>query len=313
MDAHAIDRRTALTVLGSAPLALGVAPTQAAVRTDVLTILYRPGAPGAPTRLDPAVQAAILALEEEFLQRGFKVLQPKPEVYALMDRGPGVVVTFADDAGFSAVFSAYRNLRPQPGQDAGIAEVRLQMRVFVGRHTLVAHEGRGQMFTRLDAGSREFGERRAMELAAKRAAADLADKTAQRLKELTPAQIDELIRSQPTPSTVVAEVPLPVVAAPPAAAPAAPAPVPAAVQAAVAASPPPAAAPAPDATGKPLPAARARYALLVGVSDYPSLKGPARQQSKLPGVKKDLQNMEQVLLALEIGRASCRERVLVQV
>ena len=298
MDAHAIDRRTALTVLGSAPLALGVAATQAAVRTDVLTILYRPGAPGAPTRLDPAVQAAILALEEEFLQRGFKVLQPKPEVYALMDRGPGVVVTFADDAGFSAVFSAYRNLRPQPGQDAGIAEVRLQMRVFVGRHTLVAHEGRGQMFTRLDAGSREFGERRAMELAAKRAAADLADKTAQRLKELTPAQIDELIRSQPTPSTVVAEVPLPVLAAPPAAAPAAPAPVPAAVQAAVAASPPPAAAPAPDATGKPLPPARARYALLVGVSDYPSLKGPARQQSKLPGVKKDLQNMEQVLLAL---------------
>ena len=43
---------------------------------------------------------------------------------------------------------------------------------------------------------------------------------------------------------------------------------------------------------------RARYALLVGVSDYPSLPGPAKAQSKLPGVRKDIENMEQTLLAL---------------
>lgn len=288
MDPSAIDRRSALALLGASAVSLPAAPAAAAIRTDVLTVLYRPATATAPSRLDPAVQAAMLALEEEFLQRGFRVLQPKPEVYALMDRGPGVVVTFADDAGFSAVFSAYRNLRPQPGQEAGIAEVRLQMRVFVGRHTLVAHEGRGQMFTRLDAASRDFGERRAMELAARRAAAEVAEKTAQRLKELTPAQVQELVNSQPTPTTVAVEVPIPVV-------PVAPAPAPAAATVAPSA---PAAPAATDSAPKPLPPPRARYALLVGISDYPALKGPASAQSQLPGVRKDIDNMQRALQSL---------------
>lgn len=295
------DRRDALLALGTAPLLLHAPEAGAQIRTDTLTVLYRPATTQAPNRMDPAVQAALLALEAEFLARGLKVLQPRPEIYALMDKGPGVVVTFADNAGFSAVFSAYRNLRPQPGQEAGTAEVRLQMRVFVGRHTLVAHEGRGQMFTRLEPGVREFGERRAMELAAQKAAAEVAEKTAARLKELTPAMIDELIRSAPTPSTVVAEVALPAVAA-------APAPVPAAAPAAPAPAPVPAAPlppPVPAAPAAPaapqtaaLAPVRNRYALLVGVSDYPSLKGPARVQSKLPGVRKDIENMQRQLLGM---------------
>ena len=53
-------------------------------------------------------------------------------------------------------WNVFEVVRPQPGQEAGTAEVRLQMRVFVGRHTLVAHEGRGQMFTRLEPGVREL-------------------------------------------------------------------------------------------------------------------------------------------------------------
>ena len=295
-------RRQVLGALAATPFVLGLPEAAAAIRTDVLTVLYRPATTSAPNRLDPAVQAAILALEEEFLQRGFQVLQPKPDVYALLDRGPQVVLTFADNAGFSAVFSAYRNLRPQPGQDAGIAEVRLQMRVFVGRHTLVAHEGRGQMFTRLEPGNREFGERRAMELAAQRAAADLAEKTSARLKALTPAQVQEMINSQPTPVTVVAEVPLPLVpvtTAPLSAAPAAAGPTTSSPSPAAPATAPPPPAPAlPPPTAGALPAPRARWALLVGVSDYPSLKGPANQASKLPGVKKDLENTEQALRQL---------------
>lgn len=307
MDSPLVDRRCALVAIAGAagaPLVLHTPDVRAQIRTDTLTVLYRPATSGAPTRLDPAVQAALLALEEEFLARGLKVLQPRPEVYALMDKGPGVVVTFADDSGFCAVFSAYRNLRPQPGQEAGTAEVRLQMRVFVGRHTLVAHEGRGQMFTRLDPASREFGERRAMELAARRAAADVAEKTATRLKELTPAQINELIRQAPSPSTVVAEVALPELAAPPpppappappAPAPLAPPPAAAAPPAMPALSPAPSPAPAPATATPSLAPVRNRYALLVGVSDYPSLKGPARQQSKLPGVRKDIENMQRAL------------------
>lgn len=278
-----VNRRDVLSGFGGASMLLCAPKVLGQVRSDTITVLYRAATPSAPNRLDPAVQAALLALEEEFLARGLRVLQPKPDVYAVLDKGPSVVVTFADDAGFCAMVSAYRNLRPQPGQEMGIAEVRLQVRVFVGRHTLAALEGRGQMATRIDAASREFGERRATELASRRAAADVAEKIATKLKDLSPAQIQELIRRAPSPSMQVAEVSLPELSAP---------------------STPPSAggfqsAPAPgqSAVEAAAPVGQ-RYALLVGVSDYPSLKGPAREQSALPGVAKDMENMKATLLHL---------------
>ena len=84
-DTPLVDRRCALVAIASAagaPLVLHTPEVQAQIRTDTLTVLYRPATSSAPTRLDPAVQAALLALEEEFLARGLKVLQPRPEVYA---------------------------------------------------------------------------------------------------------------------------------------------------------------------------------------------------------------------------------------
>ena len=75
-----LDRRSLLGWLGAAPLlgsaGLLTAPAKAAVPTDTITVLYRAeGGANAPVRLDPAVQTATLALEEEFTKRGFRVLQ----------------------------------------------------------------------------------------------------------------------------------------------------------------------------------------------------------------------------------------------
>jgi hypothetical protein len=281
-----LDRRCALALLAASPFVRGAgalaalgagAAAQAVVPTDRITVLYRRESDKAPNRLDPAVQAATLALESEMINRGLKVLQPTAELYALMDKGQAVVVTFAEDAGFSMVFSAYRDLRPSPGQEGGVAEVRLQARVFVGRHILVADEGRGQMYTRLDPETREFGERRAMELAARRAAADLSTKAVQRLRALSQADIDALVPRPGSPTTGSELAPPPGAAPMPApAAAAAPAPAAAAVAA------------APSAPAGPLPAPRRRFALVIGMSDYSSVRANGQPGvNDLPGVARD--------------------------
>lgn len=310
----AFTRRDALALLATMPLATHLPAAQAAVPTDRITVLYRRENGDAPTRLDAAVQFATLALERELRGRGYTVVQPAPAVYQLMDQGQAVIVTFAEDAGFTLVFSLYRSLRPRPGSDSAIAEVRLQARVHVGRNILVAEEARGQMFTLTDAGSREFGERRALEQAASQAAKELAERAVSRLKALSVAEINALVGNKPTTGTTGTEVGLPLPAPtgpvgvpeappslPPTPAPAPaplPAPAPVPVPAPVLPPPPPVPVPAPapapvpvapaPAPGTPLPAPRNRYALVVGMSNYASVRANGVSQiTDLPGVARD--------------------------
>lgn len=274
-----LQRRTVLGLVAGAPLAgtlMAWTPAvQAAVPTDVITIMYRRESAQAPARTEPVIQAATLALEREFKKRGLRVLQPTAEIYQLLDQGQGVVITFAPDAGFSLVFSAYADVRPVPGQEAGIGEVRLATRVFVGRNILVADEGRGQMFTRLEPATREFGMRRALELAAQRAAADVADKAMSQLQDLTPERINQMVGA-PTGSSPTAQV-VPV----PAIKPLAGTPVSAPTVAA-----PATAVPAPAA---PMAAPKNRYALVVGMSNYAAVRAANNNApiADLPGVAKD--------------------------
>ncbi len=307
-----MDRRQTLGLLaaGALPTSLTLSlPATASVPTDRITVLYRRESERAPNRLDPAVAAATAALEEEFIKRRFMVLQPTPEVYRLMDQGPELIVTFADDAGFSLVFSAYRDLRPVPGQEAGIAEVRLQARVFVGRHILIADEGRGQMFTRLEVAVREFGERRATEVAARKAAAELADKAERRLRALKPEDLARMVgavatdstRSElappgpsgvpasslpPAPPVQVAMVGIPEAppglgTAPLPAVPEAPPPLSSAGQAASPGSS------APPLRLEALGAPRNRHALVIGMSSYEAVRRQGLQISDLEGVRRD--------------------------
>lgn len=307
-------RRTLLGALAGSPLTrcglagaallAAVPAVQAAVPTNVVTVLYRRESAQAPSRLEPVIQSATLALEAEFVNRGFRVVQPTAEVYQLLDQGQGVVITFAEDAGFSLVFSAYADVRPAPGQDAGIAEVRLATRVYVGRNILVAEEGRGQMFTRLEAGNREFGMRRALELASRRAAAEVADKAARQLQALSPERINQMVNAKPTTATTAQVVAVPVPGAAPAVpgkpvpdAPAAPPPLPSTAPSGL---PPGTASVSPPALPVPVPAApstgvvadlsapRQRWALVIGMSDYSGVRAATGSSiSDLPGVARD--------------------------
>jgi hypothetical protein len=301
-----------------------VVSTAAGIPTDQVTVLYRPESGTAPQRLDPAVQAATLALERRFIDMRYRVLQPTPETYRILDQGQAVIVTFAPDAGFSLVFSAYKSMRAMPGADAGIAEVRLQARVFVGREILVADTGRGQMMTRLDPDNREFGERRAYEQAAEKAAQALAERTVAALQALTPERIAQLMQSLPSvsPTAVAVPTPLPPAAPAPSATAAAqspatdtsqpPAPVP---PSGAAPSPPPVPGPTPapalaTSPAAPLPPPARRFAIVVGVSDYGSVRNRLRLEpndcSDLPGVAKDVGNVEQTLLKLGFPAGNIR-------
>lgn len=266
---------------GTAPVAAPPAPApHGPVRTDVVTVLYRKEQPDAPPRSDAIVQAATLALENEFLKQGLKLVQPDAKTYALLDQGPTMVVTFAADAGFSFVFSLSRSVRPMPSSDMAMADVRLSARVFVGRSILAAETGNGRMAANLGGGAREFGERRAQEQAAERAAADLVGKVARQLKSLDANQIQAMVMGLPAGTAVAGGQALP--SAAPAAAPAVQ------VQSTLAAGQA-----ALEAEGALPPPAR-RFALVVGVADYGPVRARLRPQMEpgdLPGVAQDVRTM----------------------
>lgn len=277
-----INRRGALALLGSPWLpaaasllhpAVAGAAEALGVRADLITVLYRPAAPDGPGRADPAVQTAIRQLERQFLRHGLKVLQPSAEVYRMMDRGQNVVVTFAADAGFSLVFSAYRNLRSVPQQEGAVAEVRLASQVIVGRQILASEDAVGQMFTSTEAKGREYGERRAFELAATEAAEELASKIFDQLGALTPERLAEVLDAGSLPSRTDAEPIHPGENA----------------EGGGVITPSP---PAPTPELPPGAATGRRWALVVGVSDYSAVRQAGVKGIKdLPGVRKDVAQM----------------------
>jgi len=243
-----------------------VAPPIGPPRTDLITVLYRKENQSAPTRVDPSVAAATRALEAEFLKLGLRVLQPDARSYQLLDAAPNMIITFAPDAGFSLVFSLYGNVRPRPGSDMVMGEVRLEARVFVGRSILAAETGVGRMAATLTPATREFGERRALEQAAEKAAHELTGRIAAQLRTLTPERMQELMQAPPPliqgakPVLLAAEAP-------------------------------------PSNPNTPMAPPRRKFALLAGVSDYAAVRQrlPGWSVGNLPGVSDDLTNMGKAL------------------
>lgn len=270
-----LNRRRALVVAGI-PVATSLTGTMVpnmawAVPADTVTVLYRRDSASALGRLEPAAQAAILALEGEFAKRGFRVVQPSPGTYVQLDQGPAVAVSFAPDAGFSMLFSAYLSMRPMPGMDKALTEVILRCRVFVGHTILIAEESRGMMASATEADVREFAERRGAELAAQRAVALLADKVANRLKALSSAEIDRLSQLVTSPPPQFGSV---------------------AISAAAAATP------TPVVAGQLLGQPARKFALIVAMSDYSEVgRRVGWQIDSLPGVVLDRRNMVDVLKA----------------
>jgi len=250
-----------------------------------LVMLYRKETDSSPNRLDPTVQATTLALEHEFLNRQYQITEPSAEAYRAMDQGPGVIVTFAPDAGMSMVYSVYASMRPEPGTEIAIAEVRIEARVFVGSTLLSAEQARGQIQTRTDPALQKYGEARGYEIAAQRAAVDLANRVNTRLSALGADELANLMAADKTEATSF------VLVTPPDASPSA-SPAPAAP------AQPPASPAAPDSSaGGPSPPAK-RWLLTVGVSDYSKATGfvgAGTHDNDLPGTPTDVKNVQRTL------------------
>lgn len=261
------------------------------IPTDIITVMYRRETQEAPGRVEPWVQTATRALESEFIKRKLRVRQPSAEVYGMLEQGPGVVVTFAPDAGYSLVFSAYSDIRPVPGQEAGIAEVRLAAKVYVGRSILVAEEGMGRVYAKLEPATREFATRASLEVAARRAATDVAEKAGTLLADLTPERVREIVGEfQPQSAATVQQVPVS-------------GPVPLPEPTPTSSTPAPAPAPAAAVPAAPLPVAKNRYAVVIGMSDYSSVRAATGSRiGDLEGVKRDVDLVEASLAKLGFAK-----------
>lgn len=309
----ALFQRLRAALLGALLLA-PLAASAGAIPADTVTLLYKRENAEAPNRLDPTIQAAARALEKELLQRGYRIPATPADVLKALDKSPHVIVNFAPDAGLSMIYSVYRNLRPDPGVNVAAAEVAITARVFVGSSLLSVEEGRSVMRTSVEAQVREFGERRAMELAAEKAATSLVAQIDKRLKALTPdeiagyaalsadeAQIIDLpappAPPRPTKPTAPA-APQPAInlpATPPVATAPPPAPAPAA--------PPIAVAPPPVPGAAPMDRPAQRHAILIGVSDYSRVRQLNQGEvSDLAGVPTDVRNVEQTFQRLGFPR-----------
>jgi hypothetical protein len=258
-----------------------------------LVLLYQKAANTSPNRLDPTVQATTLALEHEFLNRQYQITEPSPEASSAMDQGPGVIVTFAPDAGMSMVYSVNAGMRPMPGTEMAIAEVRIQARVFIGSSLLSAEEGRGQVQTRTDPALQKYGESRGYEVAAQRAAIDLATRVNTRLSTLSAADIAGMTAADKTEATNFALV------TPPGGAPAA--------DAAPRDTPPPAPSPAPDSSAAAPSSTAKRWLMTIGVSDFSKatgFDGAGTHENDLPGTPADVKNVQRTLKSFGFDEAN---------
>jgi hypothetical protein len=279
------------------PAAPAQSPTVTAVlnqwSTKHLVMLYRKETDTAPNRLDPTIQATSLALEHEFLNRHFLITQASPDALRAMDQGPDVIVTFAPDAGMSMIYSVYSDVRPEAGTDVGIAEIRIEARIFIGSTLLSAESGRGQMQTKIDPSVAAYGMRRAYELAAQDAAVDLADRVEARLRTLTADDIVNMVGGDETTTTSFSFA----------------APSPAAGSAAGTASNA-AASNAPSnasSNASADPVIAKRWLLAVGVGDYSKVSGvdgEGTHANDLPGTATDVDNVQATMKSLGFDDAS---------
>ena len=232
-----------------------------------MTLLYKRESVASPNRLDDAVMDATAEIESELVNRGYKIMTVSKDVISALDRSPTVTVSFATDAGFSMMYSIDRKLRSDPGVDTAVAELTVRAKVFVGASLLSVERGRGEIRIRGTEKERKDGQRRAMEEAARDAAADLVDRVDARLRAIGAEELAEYAVLGEVEETQILDLPLPP--------------------------------PTPGAT--PLAQPAAVHALLVGVSDYSRAVGKdGRSVSSLPGVKEDLKRIQVGLRGLGI-------------
>jgi len=210
-----------------------------------VSVLYKRESDASLPRQDPAAQAVLQAMEERLIDSGMTVIQPKAELYALLESATGVVVSFSADAGLTLTIDAAKGQRPNPGTENTWAEVRVRVKAFSGPRVLASFSGFGAVAHKSGA------QERAFEVAARRAMEDVVEKLLKKL-DASP-QPAPLVQS----SLVV----------------------------------PPSEAPPADVR-KP---AGAKWALMIGVSDFTHAQGGESGRYNLAGVAVDMLTVRKAL------------------
>ena len=250
-------------------VALSTAVCVAAVPTDRIVLLYEKERADSPNRQDGVVLDTMRALQRQLTDKHYRILPVPAEVTVALDRGPGVIVSFASDAGLSMVYSVDRYTRPDAGVDTVVAEVVVRASVFVGASLLSIEEGRGEIRLRGTEAARRINERRAMKAAAESAAEELVLLVDERLKGLTPEEVEAYAEVGRVEDTQIFELPMPP--------------------------------PVPGA--EPLAPPARTHVIIIGVSDYrqaSQLSG--RPIQDLAGVATDVDAMERTFLEMGVAR-----------
>lgn len=229
-----------------------------------LSLIYKRNSEASAPRSHTAALAALQELENELSGTELELVQPTQELYEQLGDKPGLIVTFARDAGYAALIDSTLKTRPYDGTDLEFATATVTARVTYGNRIVANLSQYAQMPVKKGA-----AQTRALELAAAKAAKALAGQIAERVA-----------RYQQRPSTAdnsaTASVLSPTLAQP--------------------AESEPANTSSPLALSTPV---GRRWALLVGVSDFQKVRQlNAMEISDLPAVRNDIVAFRKTLLDL---------------
>lgn len=162
------------SIFGAAA-ALGVMPTQ--VAAENISILYKRNSEGSVSRTHTAAQATLQTLESELGSNDFDIVQPPQGIYDRIGDAPGLVVTFARDAGFAVLVDTQLQSRPYESTDRAIVSATVRARVTHGNRVIASLSQYAQVVYKPGA-----SETRAHDIVAERASKALTTQIVERIR-----------------------------------------------------------------------------------------------------------------------------------
>ena len=151
-----------------------------------IAVLYKAETTTAIVRTDRAVQETLIEIDRELTRRSYRVVQPDPAIYKILDRGPSVLVTFDPKAGLALLLSAESSIRDADTPERIFTEVSLTARIMLGPEVLAPASANARIEARRDA------QAQGLSAAARRAAARLVEDLHAQVKALPPERLASL-------------------------------------------------------------------------------------------------------------------------
>lgn len=171
-------RHVAIGASGKALIvALALLLAAGMAKAVTLSVIYKRSTDTSAPRSHGAAMAALQALENELTGADFELQQPSQAVYDRIGDAPGMIVTFARDAGYAVLVDSQLQTRPYDGTDMQLAAVTVKARITHGNRIVASLSQYAQIPYKKGA-----IEARAFDLAAEKAAKALSHGIADRVQ-----------------------------------------------------------------------------------------------------------------------------------